>query len=101
RFVILVLDGAGYHTKPNLAVPDGMRLVHQPAYTPEVQPAEHLWPLVDEPLANRYFETLGDLELVSKNAAANSTNNAKPSRRIQALHGGPSQSGRPDHPNLV
>ncbi|MBO0903409.1 IS630 family transposase, partial [Jiella sp. MQZ13P-4] len=64
RFVILVLDGAGYHTKPNLAVPDGMRLVHQPAYTPEVQPAEHLWPLVDEPLANRYFETLGDLELV-------------------------------------
>ena len=32
--------------------------------TREVQPAEHLWPLVDEPVANRHFETLEELELV-------------------------------------
>ena len=29
---------------------------------PELQPAEHLWPVLDEPLANQYFETLADLE---------------------------------------
>ena len=34
------------------------------AYTPELQPAEHLWPLVDEPVANRYFETLDGLAAV-------------------------------------
>jgi hypothetical protein len=31
---------------------------------PELQPAEHLWPLVDEPVANRHFATLADLEAV-------------------------------------
>lgn len=60
----LTVPGAGYHTKPNLVVPPGMRLVYQPAYTPEVQPAEHLWPVLDEPIVNRYFETLEELEPV-------------------------------------
>src|SRR3982750_719589 len=31
-------------------------------YSPELQPAEHLWPILDEPLANQHFETLADLE---------------------------------------
>jgi transposase len=29
-----------------------------PAYSPELQPAERLWSLVDEPLVNEYFETI-------------------------------------------
>ncbi|CCI38143.1 hypothetical protein [Microcystis aeruginosa] len=28
------------------------------AYSPELQPAERLWSLVDEPLVNEYFETI-------------------------------------------
>ena len=59
---MLGLDNAGWHTAPNLAVPDGLRLVYLPRYSPELQPAEHLWPILDEPLANRSFETLTDLE---------------------------------------
>jgi transposase len=58
------LDSAGWHTEPNLAVPDGIRLVYLPPYSPELQPAEHLWPVLDEPLANRHFATLADLEQV-------------------------------------
>jgi transposase len=64
RMIILVLDGAGWHTEPGLAVPDGLRLVYLPPYTPELQPAEHLWPLVDEPIVNRYFPTIDDLDAV-------------------------------------
>ena len=64
RIIVLVLDNAGWHTEPNLAVPDGIRLVSLPPYSPELQPAEHLWPVLDEPLANQYFETLADLEHV-------------------------------------
>ena len=33
-----------------------------PPYSPELQPAERLWQLVDEPLVNQYFETIDDLE---------------------------------------
>jgi transposase len=62
RFIVLGLDNAGWHTEPNLVVPDGIRLVYLPRYSPELQPAEHLWPVLDEPLVNRYFETLTDLE---------------------------------------
>jgi transposase len=62
RIVVLELDNAGWHTAPNLIVPDGLRLVYLPPYSPELQPAEHLWPILDEPLANQYFETLADLE---------------------------------------
>jgi transposase len=62
RHIVLQLDNAGWHTPENLSVPDGIRLVHQPAYTPELQPAEHLWPLVDEPLANTHFQTIDDLD---------------------------------------
>jgi len=62
RMIVLGLDSAGWHTEPNLAVPDGIRLAYLPPYSPELQPAEHLWPVLDEPLANQYFETLADLE---------------------------------------
>src|SRR4051794_41749139 len=41
--VELELDNAGRHTEPNLVVPDGIRLVYLPPYSPELQPAEHLW----------------------------------------------------------
>src|SRR5215212_7380049 len=64
RIIALGLDSAGWHTAPNLAVPDGIRPVYLPPYSPELQPAEHLWPVLDEPLANQYFATLADLEHV-------------------------------------
>jgi hypothetical protein len=32
--------------------------------SPELQPAEHLWPVINEPLANQHFHTLADLDEV-------------------------------------
>lgn len=63
RIIILVLDGAGWHTAP-LAVPEGIRLVPLPPYTPELQPAETLWVHVDEPIVNTHFDTIEDLDAV-------------------------------------
>jgi hypothetical protein len=60
--IVLQLDNAGWHGSENLAVPDGIHLVFQPAHSPELQPAEHLWVFVDEPLANRCFETIENLD---------------------------------------
>ena len=60
--IVLQLDNAGWHGPENLAVPDGIRLVFQPAHSPELQPAEHLWAFVDEPLANRCFATIESLD---------------------------------------
>ena len=72
--VVVQLDNAGWHGPENLTVPDGIRLVYQPPHSPELQPAEHLWAFVDEPLANRYFETLEDLDkAVAKRCVALTT----------------------------
>ena len=35
-----------------------------PPYSPELQPAERLWTLVDQPIANQFFKTLDELEQV-------------------------------------
>ena len=64
RHIVLVLDNAGWHGPKSLAVPDGITLAFLPPYSPELQPAERLWPLVDEPVANRHFATLTDLDAV-------------------------------------
>ncbi len=60
--VILVLDRAGFHTGGKVVVPEGIQLEFLPARSPELQPAERLWPLVNERVANRLFEDLDEME---------------------------------------
>jgi transposase len=60
--VVLVLDRAGFHVSPQVRVPEGLHLVFLPPYSPELQPAEHLWHYTDEPLVNTHFATIDDLE---------------------------------------
>lgn len=74
--VLLVIDRAGWHRAKNVTtrwrgflattchviVPQGIHLELLPPHSPELQPAEHLWQLSDEPLVNRKFESLDALE---------------------------------------
>ncbi|NEQ15515.1 MAG: IS630 family transposase [Moorea sp. SIO3E2] len=60
--VILPLDQAGWHTTDKLMVPEGIHLLHLPPYSPELQPAERLWPLVNEPLVNQAFDSMAEVE---------------------------------------
>jgi len=58
---VVVVDNAGWHVAVKLAVPPNVALVHLPPCTPELQPAEPLWPLVRERLAKKAFPTLAAL----------------------------------------
>lgn len=60
----LVLDQAGWHTSPQVTLPAGLDLVFLPPYSPELAPAERLWPLLDEVVVNRTFADLDALEAV-------------------------------------
>ena len=62
KVILLQVDRARWHTTENLQVPAGIEIILQPPYSPEVQPAERLWSLVDEPLVNRAIESLQKLE---------------------------------------
>jgi transposase len=60
--IVLVLDRAGWHTSLRLRVPTHVYLLFLPPYSPELQPAEHLWPLTNAPLVNRHFQSIEELE---------------------------------------
>ena len=60
--IVLVLDRAGWHTSVRLRVPEHVHLLFLPAYSPELQPAEHLWPLTNTVLVNRHFASIEELE---------------------------------------
>jgi transposase len=61
KVLALIVDNAGWHVAGKLVVPPNVVLVHRPPCTPELQPAEPLWPLVREGLANKAFPTLAAL----------------------------------------
>jgi hypothetical protein len=41
--IVMVLDGAGWHTSNDLRATDNMRLLFLPPYSPELNTVEHLW----------------------------------------------------------
>jgi transposase len=62
KHIILVIDQAGWHTTEQVKVPEGLHLEFMPSHSPELQPAERMWPLTNEAIANRCFDTLDELE---------------------------------------
>ncbi|MGQ9613161.1 IS630 family transposase, partial [Chloroflexus sp.] len=57
----VVVDRAGWHGSPRVEVPEGVRLICLPPSSPEVQPAERVWPVVTEAVANRYVQDLAEM----------------------------------------
>ncbi|NEO67079.1 MAG: hypothetical protein F6J98_44710, partial [Moorea sp. SIO4G2] len=43
-------------------VPEGIHLFPLPPYSPELQPAERLWPVVNQALGNIVFDSIEPLE---------------------------------------
>jgi len=62
RRILLVVDKAGWHTGGEVEVPEGIHLEFLPSGSPELMPAERLWPLTNEAVANRLLEEIGELE---------------------------------------
>ena len=61
--IIMVLDGAGWHTSGLLSIPENMRFVALPPYAPELNPVEHIWDdLREKAFHNRVFESIDGLE---------------------------------------
>lgn len=59
EFIVMVLDGASSHKAKDLKLPENIRLLPLPAYSPELNPQEHVWDEVREKeFPNRVFELL-------------------------------------------
>lgn len=64
KHILLTVDQAGWHTSDKVVLPEGLHLAFLPSYSPELQHAERLWPVLDEPIANRTFDKIEELEQV-------------------------------------
>jgi transposase len=60
--VLLVVDQAGWHTGKEVEIPEGIHLEFLPAGSPELMPAERLWPVTNEAIANGLFEEISEVE---------------------------------------
>src|SRR5215212_9385102 len=47
-FIVMQMDRAGWHDTDDLVIPENIRLLLQPAYSPELNPVEHLWDYLRE-----------------------------------------------------
>jgi hypothetical protein len=64
KVLVVLLDNAGWHVAKRLAVPPNVVLHFLPPSTPELQPAEPLWPLVREAVANRSIGRIDRLRAI-------------------------------------
>jgi transposase len=63
EFIIMVMDQAGWHIADALEVPANMRIIFLPPYSPELNPAEHLWKALREGwFANTVFKGMNAVE---------------------------------------
>jgi hypothetical protein len=63
EFVIMFVDGAAWHTTKGLTLPGNLCLSFLPPYSPELNPAEHLWECIRENwFPNKTFNSLDAVE---------------------------------------
>lgn len=59
EFIIMIVDGASSHVAKALIVPENIVLHRLPAYSPQLNPQEHLWDeLREKEFPNRVFESM-------------------------------------------
>jgi hypothetical protein len=59
---LLIVDGAGWHSSPKLALPENIVLLKLPPYAPELNPAENIWEyLRGNALSHQVWETYEEI----------------------------------------
>ena len=61
-FVVMQVDQASWHVTNELTIPENIRLIAQPAYSPELNPVEHVWEeLREKKLSNLALASLDEV----------------------------------------
>jgi putative transposase len=60
-YILLVMDNASWHGAKALVVPENIKLMKIPPYTPEMNPIEQIWKELRKGFANKFFDTLNDV----------------------------------------
>ena len=83
HFIIMQMDGAGWHKSRGLKIPENMKFVFQPPYSPQLNPTEHIWDEIREKnMKNTAFKTMKDVV----NALCNGLNQLRANvKRVKSM----------------
>jgi len=73
--IIMVLDNGSFHKAKKLKIPDNIKLVFLPPYSPELNPAEKMWARYKRAFTNKLFKSLDEISSFIDNTT-NGINNA-------------------------
>ncbi len=63
EFILMAMDGAGWHKAKTLKIPENMALIFLPPYSPELNPVEHVWDNIREDgFRNEVFNSIEAVE---------------------------------------
>lgn len=58
EFKIVIIDNAGFHSLKSFEIPENIKLIRIPPYSPELNPSEKMWAFVKQHYKNRAFEDI-------------------------------------------
>jgi len=59
---ILVIDNAGFHSTKYIDIPDNIKLINIPPYSPELNPCEQIWKHIKQKFKNQTFSNMQKLK---------------------------------------
>ena len=64
----MVLDNGSFHKAKKLKIPNNIKLVFLPPYSPELNPAEKMWARLKRAFTNKLFKSMDEISLFIDNA---------------------------------
>lgn len=62
QYKIVVIDNARFHSTQNITVPDNIKLINIPPYSPELNPCEQVWRYIKDRFKNKSFSEMKDIK---------------------------------------
>jgi putative transposase len=59
---IIIIDNAGFHSLAKYEIPQNIKLIRIPPYSPELNPSEKIWAYIKQYYKNRVFENLENVK---------------------------------------
>ncbi len=59
---IILIDNAGFHSLSKYVIPDNIKFIRIPAYSPELNHSEKIWAYIKSFYKNRVFEKLDNVK---------------------------------------
>ncbi len=59
---IIIIDNAGFHSLKQYKIPDNIKLIRIPPYSPELNPSEKIWHYIKQYYKNKVFENLNNVK---------------------------------------